>query len=173
MAILSLQITEYLLLELKNDKAIKQYCQKEFSQDLLLMVGADVTNPPSGVLYPILGFDPVLKVAGSKESEFEYQLLLRLLIKGDDKPSLSDENILRYEGVYQVETLGDLIVKAINKAISKTNLDMYSVEFFHDEIAHFPLYSGAIVLGFSTPQFIGGGCFEILQDLQEQGENDG
>lgn len=151
----NIEITEFLLSQVKNSDEIGEFCRRNFKRSLLQMVGVDINNAPESGDAPFLIYEPIIKNIGDQEAEFEYEFYLRLGVKGSDKAE-KDGDIVRYKGIYQIEELGNLIVGAIKNSIDcKSNLEAYEINFYHDEINVFPLYSGTIILRFSVPHVIG------------------
>lgn len=151
----NIEITEFLLKQVANSVRIAEYCDQNFKRSLVQMVGVDINNAPIDEDAPFLIYEPIIKNIGGSESYFEYEFYLKLGVKGGDKAK-KDGDIIRYEGIYQIEELGNLIAYALKEAIGcKSNLDAYEVNFYHDELNAFPLYSGTIIFRFSVPQVIG------------------
>lgn len=149
------ELVEFMLKVILANDEINEYCKTHFNTSLLLLVGVDVNNAPQENEMPILILEPVVKNLGT-QSDFEYEFFLKLALKGNKEPKLGDDGVLRYEGIYQIEELGNLIALTIEKAINcQTNIDTSEVNFYHDEIAYFPLYSGTIIISFSLPKVIG------------------
>ena len=153
--ILNKEITEFIANELISSSEIDSYCQTTYGKSLLVFIGVDINNPPKEDDMPCIIIEPTVKNIGNKESQFDYEIVLHLAIAGSEKPIINGNKIL-YSGVYDVEELGDLIVEHLKKQIGiKSNMDAYSVDFYQDEIATFPIYSGVIVVGMSVPNTIG------------------
>lgn len=151
----NIEITEFFISTVKASNEIKEYCEQNFNKPLTQFIGVDIEKAPEKDEFPVLIYEPVIKQIGNAEEEFDYEFHLRLAIMGDKKPKV-EGNVVRYDGIYHVEKLGNLICEAIRKAVScKSNLDTYDINFYHDEINVFPLYSGAIILRFSVPHVIG------------------
>lgn len=153
------QITEFITSEVSTNLDIETYCVDNFSKSILILVGVDVENAPEEESMPILLVEPVIKSIGESNSNFEYEMFLRLLIVGNDKPS-TNGNIVTYDGIYQIEELGNMIVELLKESFAqKSNMDVFEVEFYHDEINTFPIYTGSIMINFSVPNTIG--CSKI------------
>lgn len=153
--ILNKEITEFLSSEITASAEIENYCQTKYGKSLLVFIGVDVNNPPSEEDMPCLIIEPTVKNIGSQEAKFDYEILLHIAIKGSEKPTVNGNKVL-YEGVYDIEELGELIVGVLKKQIGiKSNMDAYGVDFYQDEINAFPVYSGVVVVGMSVPNIIG------------------
>lgn len=153
-------ISNYEITEFISDKVIAStdvdsFCQAEFSHSLLVMIGVDVNNPPEIADFPCLIIEPTMKNIGSQDSNFDYEIVLHLGIKGSEKPT-SVGNKVTYEGIYQIETLGNIIVELLREEFGcNTNMETYDVAFYHDEINAFPTYSGVVVASLAVPHVIG------------------
>lgn len=148
------EITEFLVEELKDDIGIKNYCENELKSKFSIFVGVDVNNAPTKDDMPLLLIEPLIKNIGDSEKNFDYEMLLKVLIKGFDKPKVN-ENVVIYDGIYEVESLGGLIVDKLQNSFSKTNLDTYEIGYYSDEINSFPIYTGTILINLSVPNVIG------------------
>lgn len=147
-------ITEFLIDELKDETSIKEYCKNELKAEFKIYVGVDVNNAPTKDDMPLLLIEPLIKNIGDSEKNFDYEMLLKVLVKGFDKPKI-DSNVVVYDGIYEVEHLGGLIVEKLQTSLSKTNLDTYEIGYYSDEINAFPIYSGTILINLSVPNVIG------------------
>jgi len=155
------QITDFIVNEVSSNTEINDYCVSEFGRQLLNMVGVDVKNPPRTAEFPVFIIEPTQKSISDSVSEFDYEMVTHLAIEGDEKPFM-DGNIIKYQGIEKIETLGNMIVEVIKESIScHSNLDAYSIDFYHDEIDNFPVYSGVVVISFTVPNVIGNNKIEF------------
>lgn len=149
------QISEAMIECVNTNTKIQEYCIKTFKQEPLIFLGIDIQNPPRETEYPALIFEPLKKEIARDSKELQYIFLIRVVIKGNDKPELTG-NIARYAGVYQVEELGNLICDAVyNKLGCNTNLTIQECDFYQDEINVFPVYSGTVITVFTIENVIG------------------
>jgi len=149
------EIKNFIIASLVADTAINDYCNSKFAKTLMILSGIDVTNPPKETDYPVFSIDPLQKDIGESNSDFTYQLLTHLAIAGDDKPLIAGD-VVEFTGIDLVEELADLITDNLKKSFSEgSNLEMFDITFYHDEITAFPTYSGAIAITFEVPNVIG------------------
>ena len=149
------QITNFIIDEISTDDEINDFCNDHYGKSLLNMIGVDVNNPPGTQEFPVFIVEPTQKSIAESNSEFDYEMVTHLAIKGDEKPYIS-ENVVKYLGIEDIEILGNLIAEKIKNSIAmRSNMDAYSIDFYHDEIDNFPVYSGVIVISFKTPNVIG------------------
>lgn len=149
------EITEFIADKVLASSEIDTYCATTFGRSLLVQVGVDINNPPEEVEFPCLIVEPTMKNVGSQDSNFDYEIVLHLGIKGDEKPTISGQKIV-YDGIYKIEELGNLIVELLRDEFGcNSNLDTYDVAFYHDEINAFPIYSGVVVASLVVPNVIG------------------
>lgn len=149
------EITFFIANTIINDVNIDSFVTTTYGKSVMVFVGVDVQNPPEILDLPCVIIEPTVKNIGSSDSAFDYEIVLHIGVKGEDKPTING-NLITYEGVYDVERLGNLVVEALRTAIaSSTNLDAYSIDFYIDEIANFPTYSGVVLFSMSVPNVIG------------------
>lgn len=149
------EITDFLASTITGASEISAFTVTKYGKDLMVFIGVDVQNPPDALDLPCAIIEPTVKNIGSSDSAFDYEVVIHIGIEGSDKPTING-NIVTYDGVYNIEDLGNLIVESIRTAIaSSTNLDTYAIDFYIDEIANFPTYSGVILLSMSVPNVIG------------------
>lgn len=153
------QITEFIVKSINEDKKVKDYVQTMYNKEIHIFVGANVEDPPKKDKMPLVLVEPIMKNIGNAEIKFNYEIVLKIAIAGFNKPKI-EENIVIYDGIYEVEELGNLVVEALRVAFNtKSNLDAYDIDFYHDEINAFPIYTGTIAIGFNVPNVIG--CTKI------------
>lgn len=147
------EITEFIVSEI--DINGQDYFYNKYGRNLLIMVGVDVSNPPEGADMPLMIVEPTVKSIGDSATDFDYEIVLHFAIEGNRTPSKSG-NIIRYDGVYAIEEDGNYLVELLRNSFKqKSNLDMFDIDFYHNEINAFPVYTGVIVVGFSIPNVIG------------------
>ena len=148
------EITEFIATEI--DTGANAYFVGKYSRPLLILVGVDVNNPPKEADMPLMVIEPTVKNIGDSATDFDYEMVLHLSVEGTSQPT-KDGNIIRYEGIYDIEEDGNYLVELLRNSFKcKTNLEMFDIDFYHNEINSFPVYTGAIVIGFSVPNVIGG-----------------
>lgn len=153
--IINKEITEFIATKVLSATTIDDYCIANYGKSLMVFIGVDNNNPPEVEDLPCLIIEPTVKNMGSKDSVFDYEIALHLGIKGADKPIVSG-NKVTYEGVYQIEEIGNMVVDLIkNEFSANTNMDTYDVTFYQDEINAFPTYSGVVLASMSVPNVIG------------------
>lgn len=153
--IINKDITEFIADKVIENADIETYCQDNFSQSVLVFIGVDNENPPSEIDFPCLIIEPTVKNIGTNDTNFDYEIVLHLAIKGNEKP-LKEGNKITYDGVYKIEELGSIITQMMKNEFSvNTNMDTYDLSFYQDEINSFPVYSGVIVVSMSVPNVIG------------------
>ncbi|EAJ1232636.1 hypothetical protein YY92_08170 [Campylobacter fetus] len=148
------EIAELIIRAINKTEMINEYCNAEFKKSLILCVGTDIKNPPKGADVPFLFFEPIIKEISDTLPYYTYEFYSTLLIEGSDKPEIK-KNVVRYNGIYQIETLGDLICEAIKSEINCSNLELIDCSFYHNQIDVFPIYSGTIVIKFAISNVIG------------------
>jgi hypothetical protein len=154
-------ITNFIVEEISTDDTINNLCVSKFGQVLLNMVGVDVNNPPSTTEFPVFITEPTQKSVSDSDSEFSYEIVTHIALEGDDKPQIIG-NVIKYLGIEDIEELGNLIVEKLKNSFScKTNMDAFSIDFYHDEIDNFPVYSGVVVISFNVPNVIGSNKLEF------------
>ena len=130
-------------------------------QKALIFIGIDTNIPPQKEDLPAIAIEPTIKKIGDSESNFDYEIVVRVGVLGSERP-IRNNNIILYDGVYKVEELGNLVVDKLRKAFEcKTNLDMFDIDFYQDEIVNFPIYTGSIIIGFSVENVIGDSKIEF------------
>lgn len=153
--IVNRDIMEFIADKVLASTDIETYCQTNFNKSLMVIVGVDVMNPPDTTDLPCLVIEPTVKSIGDKNSNFDYEITLQLGIQGKDKPTILGNKVV-YDGVYQIEELGNLIVDLIKSEFAlHTNMDTFDVSFYQDEINAFPTYSGVVLASMSVPNVIG------------------
>jgi len=153
--IVNKDITEFVADNVLASTNIETYCQTNFTKSLMVLVGVDNMNPPDITDLPCLIIEPTVKSVGDKNSNFDYEIALHLGIQGKDKPTITGNKVV-YDGVYQIEELGNLVVDLIKKEFAiHTNMNTFDVSFYQDEINAFPTYSGVILASMSVPNVIG------------------
>lgn len=158
------QITQFIIKTINESTDIRQYVQNTYNKEIKIFVGANTEDPPGKDEMPLLLIEPIIKNIGNAEVNFNYEMLLKVALVGFDKPKVED-NVIIYDGIYEVEELGGLVVEALRKAFGKkSNLDTYDIDFYHDEINAFPIYTGTITIGFNVPNVLG------CEKIEFQGE---
>lgn len=153
--IVNKEITDFIADKVLASAEIEAYCQTNFSQSLMVLIGVDNNNPPEVQDLPCLIVEPTSKNIGSEDSNFDYEIALHIGIEGVDKPTISGNKVV-YDGVYQIEELGSLIVDLMKKEFAvNTNMDTFDITFYQDEINAFPTYSGVVLASMSVPNVIG------------------
>ncbi|BCD61749.1 hypothetical protein NrS5_45 [Nitratiruptor phage NrS-5] len=146
------EITEFIANEIDANQG---YFIDKYNRPLLIMIGVDVNNPPEEADMPLMIIEPTIKNIGDNASDFDYEIVLHYAIEGDNNP-IKNGNIVVYSGIYDIEDDGNYLVELLRGSFQcKTNLEMFDIDFYHNEINAFPVYSGTIVVGFSVPNIIG------------------
>ena len=148
------EISEFLIAKLASSIELEDYSQNQFSKSPLIFLGIDTENPPHTTDYPLLAIAPMVNEMSDSNTNYDYEMVIHLMIKGDENPNTVG-NVIKYEGIYKIEEMGNIIVDELKCAFSSTNLDSYDITFYNHEITLFPIYSGAIVINFSVPNVIG------------------
>jgi len=148
------EISEFLINTLSVSINLETYSQNQFSKSPLIFLGIDTENPPHTKDYPLLAIAPMVNEMSDSNTNYDYEMVIHLMVKGEETPNISG-NVIKYEGIYKIEEMGNIIVDELKNAFCNTNLDSYEITFYNHEITLFPIYSGAIVIHFSVPNVIG------------------
>jgi len=148
------EISEFLISKLSNSSQLSDYANANFGKDPLIFLGIDVENPPKDSDYPIIALSPLVNEMSDSNTNFDYEIVLHIFIEGGKTPNITD-NVVRYEGIYKVEGLGNIVVKELKDAFCDTNLEAYEITFYNHEITLFPIYTGAVIVNFSVPNVVG------------------
>ena len=147
------EISEFLISALSTSTALESFTQAKFSKSALIFLGIDIENPPQTTDYPLLAIAPLVNDLSDENTNYDYEIVIHLMIDGK-KPTV-DGNIVRYESIYEIEEMGNILVDELKHAFCNTNLDTYDISFYNHEITMFPVYTGTIVIHFSVPNVIG------------------
>jgi len=148
------EISEFLISALTASTNLETYSQNQFSKSPLIFLGIDTENPPHTTDYPLLAIAPIVNEMSDNNTNYDYEMVVHLMMNGDETPNIVG-NVIKYEGIYKIEEMGNIIVDELKSAFGNTNLDSYDISFYNHEITLFPIYSGAIVIHFSVPNVIG------------------
>jgi hypothetical protein len=155
------EISEFLIDKLSISTSLETYSQSQFSKSPLIFLGIDTENPPHTTDYPLLAIAPMTNEMSDSNTNYDYEMVIHLMINGSENPT-TNGNVIKYEGIYKIEEMGNIVVEELKSAFNCTNLDSYEITFYNHEITLFPIYSGAIVINFSVPNIIGNDKLSLL-----------
>lgn len=123
---------------LVNDADIKAYCLGKYGKAPNFFVGLDVRDSPGEDICPLIVIFPGDKIEGLKQSAYNYTASVGWVILQED--FTISENLKEYHGIYEVDDIGQLILKAVMNA--NPDYPVTQVDFRIDLTEHQPQYAG-------------------------------
>lgn len=135
---------------LAADPAVKAFCLSKYGKEPMIFLGNDVRNSPEEDSCPYIMLLPGDKVEGMLK-EYEYQASIGWVIYQEEVTVTG--NVVEFNGLTEVDELGQLILKAVNEGGS---VPFKRIDYDIDYMAMQPQYGGRMDIKIEIPFTIGG-----------------
>lgn len=136
---------------LSNDEKINTFCEKHYHRKLNLYIGYDEADAPNEEDCPCA----ILLINSKGEGLAEQYTYTLCVIWGIFQKSVTrKDNIVTYEGTFESDELGQLIIECI--AGINPSYPVINIDYECDNLSWRPVYPGRATLTIEMPHVIGG-----------------
>ena len=146
-------LTEAFRDALKNNSALNSWCTSNYSQEAMIYVNLDLSDPPGETDCPYVVLYPVGKQVGERSARksHNYEIICGLY----DTAATTTGQVVEYTGVQNIEALRKLVETALTGAdIAPAWVASIGVEY--ETIENFPFIMAAMAIEIIEEICIGG-----------------
>lgn len=145
-----MSLTGNIVTAIAADTAIAAWCSSAYGREQTVQLGVDLDRLPEQYLYPII----IVAEISSKEGRIldleSARYIVTCGIADDSDPATSEERIITYDQVDDLETFRRLVLAAVEGADLEGGY-VAEIETENDPVELFPIFSTNMIISIHCP----------------------